>query len=186
MMRLTVSVKAEEANRLQKVLKRCGYPDVNIPKENSICLIDMDRKIAGCFPAELLYTKERRYVDRNGVTVGNLILMMENRYNISLSSLGDGMSKERRDFEKTLCKYISENFDIDIVELIDTNDKNIAYLKTHAKESDRLFLCKDMDALYQDYVNNLMTVEEFADMVGTRYSYILENVPPEMEMEVSR
>ena len=62
------------------------------------------------------------------------------------------------------------------MELIDTNDKNLAYLKTHVKESDRLFLCKDMDALYQDYVNNLMTVEEFADMVGTRYSYILGNV----------
>ena len=143
-------------------------------------VLNPDKKLIGAFPAEVLSEHERDVMLISCISVDAAIKKLENIHHVTLNQqlvnriISPYHDKGLQSFAKEMQSLIYENFHIDIVDLIDTKDEQLIYVKKHAAENNAdSVICKDMAQLYQRYLGNSMSLEQFAYEVGTRYAYAL-------------
>ena len=140
-------------------------------------VLNMDSRTIAFYPVEVLSAAERAQTLLHCRSVEQALSLLERFHHVKLNEellprrVGNMQSQASRDFEQTLRSLIYEEFQIDIVQLVNTDDKNLIYIKQRAGKND--VICKNMPQLYQQYLNNAMTLEQFAHEVGSRYQYAI-------------
>lgn len=194
---LKVRVTGEEYPKLLNNLEALGYHWLSGQRaadpptfwghmdENTVGvrILNPDARLIGVFPVEVLSEHERDVMLIGCISVDTAIKKLENIHHVTLNQqlvkriINPYHDKGLQSFTKEMQSLIYENFHIDIVDLIDTEDEQLIYVKQHAAENDAdSVICKDMEQLYQQYLGNSMGLEQFAYEVGTRYAYALKDV----------
>lgn len=216
-MKVMVKTTNEDYGLLLDALGACGYHWISGQKANEppsflqtvgsssedhvwgIRIINPTNKLIGYYPIEVLDAPEQDVTLLKSKSVEQTVRLLERYHKKDLSYLyGMQMQKSRHQkhieaFMKTLRESVLRQYEIDIVELIETTDETLIYIKEHAPERNlRKVLCMDAESLYQDYLSNTMGIEEYAHHIGSRYEYLItelekrEREIPEQEEEADR
>lgn len=158
-----------------------GHLDNNVV---GVRILNPDTKCIGFYPIEILSDNERSVTLLKCMSVDSMIKKLENIHNVHLDenlinriTTHTYKDKTLQDFASVMQSIIYEEFGIDIVDLINTEDEQLIYIKQHAMDESagNNVICKDMPQLYQQYLGNSMSLEQFAHEVGTRYSYAVRD-----------
>lgn len=157
-------------------------------------VVNMDSRIIAFYPIEVLPEAERSQMLLRSRSVEQAISHLEKFHHVALDEamlpmrVGNTQSQAFRAFRLELQSLIYKEFHIDIVQLVNTDDKNLIYIKQQAGENN--VICKNMPQLYQRYLNNAQSLEQFAHEVGVRYQYAIMEAkqmeheePVELELE---
>lgn len=204
-MTMMIQTTNRDYNKLLQALADCGYYWVSGQKANQppellkqigqssdsdvvgIRCINTETRLVGYYPMEVLSKREQQKELQRAKTVNQAIVLLERIHHRDLSylALRDGIqpSKGYGTFVADLRDLIFKQHQLDIVELVETKDEQVQFLKTQASPDAKHILCQDMDGLYQEYLGNLFTMEEFAQKVGIRYLYLLNDLDSLHDME---
>lgn len=194
---LKVKVTGQEYGRFLNILEALGYHWISGQRAadpptffghlddnvTGVRILNPDKRLIGFYPIEVLSENERGVMLLSCLSVDAMVKKLENIHSVHLDenlinrSIHPYTDKGLQNFASVMQSIIYENFGIDIVDLINTEDEQLIYIKQHAaNENNNNVICKDMPQLYQQYLGNSMSLEQFAFEVGTRYSYALRDL----------
>lgn len=197
-MKVMVKTTNEDYGLLLDALDACGYHWMSGQKANEpptlfktvgsssedhvwgIRIINPTNKLIGYFPIEVLDASEQDVTLLKSKTVEQTIRLLEKYHRRDLAYLHGVQTQKTKHqghvnaFMNALRRAVMDQYQIDIVELIETTDETLVYIKEHAPgENLRKILCMDAESLYQDYLGNTMGIEEYAHHIGARYEYLI-------------
>ena len=195
---LKVKVTGQEYGRFLNILEALGYHWLSGQRASDpptyfghldddtvgVRILNPSEKLIGVYPIEVLSENEREVMLLSCISVDAMIKKLENIHHIHLNETLINRiiphtyeDKGLQAFATAMQSCIYEKYGIDIVDLIDTEDEQLIYIKQHAaSENSNNVICKDMPQLYQQYLGNSMSLEQFASEVGARYSYALRDL----------
>lgn len=188
-----VRVMADDYDRLLNTLdalnyhwlsgQRAGEPPKFLkwlPEQTvGVRIVNPSKRAISFYPVEVLSEAERAQTMLRCKSVEQAVSILERVHHVSLAEelipkrVGNRQSAAYHNFVTTLQALIYNEFHIDIVQLVNTEDENLIYIKQRAGENN--VICKNMTQLYQQYLGNLMTMEQFAHSVGVHYEYALRD-----------
>ena len=204
-MKITIKTTNQDYTRLLEALAACDYHWISgqianeppslfktvgnlhqVEKGKAVAglrVINTATRLLGYFPLEVYNEKERMELLERAKDVDHAISFLQNHHHIHLESFLEPSRNPEglEEFSEALRKEILQNFGIDIVELLDTEDENILYLKMHSDGEAKALLCKNMAELYQQYLGNTMSLPKFAELIGSRYQHLLTEVQKDID-----
>lgn len=195
---LNVKVTGQEYGRFLNILEALGYHWVSGQRAADpptflghlddnvmgVRIFNPDKRVIGFYPIEVLSENERDVMLLSCLSVDAMAKKLENIHGVHLDEnlinriINRYSDKGLQNFASVMQGVIYKEFGIDIVDLINTEDEQLIYIKQHAMQDSggNNVICKDMPQLYQQYLGNSMSLEQFAFEVGTRYSYALRDL----------
>lgn len=195
-MKILIKTNGEEYGRLLEALARCGFhwnsgQDANNPPtllkrdpeslRYGIQIINTKEKLLGMIPVEVYPQGEQLELFHKAKDLEHTIAFLENHFHVALSDLKQckksTLSKEFQEFSAKLRNLILEEYHIDIVEVMNTENENLKYIKSHTQNPDtKQVLCMNMEELYQDYLQRTSSLSDFASYIGAQYECLLTEV----------